>query len=400
MSGSLKDVLIDSKDAVVTGMELFLQEPEFLICTTEMLFPLVEVATPFMKLVLQNEESSEVKYIKEQFQMVRDKLEEIADQIVDINKALKKKDIDSEFFKIEENLLFLFEKYLDILEASPKFKEGKKTQFIEDYEAFPAEKDLNELYDAAVGDASFGCSILDFAMDYTEKHRRALEQYFSRLLRLFYLGLIIVMGYKAITMESGEKFKKQWSEKMLRVEAKMKSLIDDCISNFPQQARIDVLKVCPLEEAGRSNSDLATLILNVLKEKYDWVRWSVHVHDPCTSWFNYWFSFWSAKEDYHLHTGKSSFTFPEFTKHNVIVSYSSGLKQLDSALIQKLVCHLESKDVNCDLTKATSFLNENMPGHVVHILRGNQKMECSHNFPADCHYNESFQMFQLCIHSE
>lgn len=400
MSGGLKDILIDSKDAVVTGMELFLQEPEFLICTAEILFPLVDVATPFMKLVIQNEESSEVKYIKEQFQMVRDKLEEIADQIVDINKALKKKDIDTEFFKIEENILFLFEKYLDILEASPKFKEGKKTQFVENYEAFPAEKDLNELYDAAMGGTAFGCSILDFALDYTEKHRRALEQYFARLLRLFYLGLIIVMGCKAITMESVENFKKKWSEKMLRVQTKMKYLINNCIINFPQQARIDILKTFPPEEVGRSNSDLATSILNMLKEKYDWVNWSVQVYDQCTSWLNYLLSFWSTKEEYHYHTENNCLAFTEFTKHSVIISYSSSPQQLDDALIQKLVYNLESKEVNCDLTKASSFIDENMIGHVVHILRGSQKMECSHNFPAGCHYIERFPMFQLCVHSE
>lgn len=396
MSERFKDILSESKDALVTVMEAFLDEPSIMVCAVGMVFPIVELAIPFIKLVLCNEESSEVKYMKEQFQMVRNQLDDVADQIADINKALKKKDIDTEFFKIEENLLFLFEKYMDIIEAKPKFQEGKKVQFIEDYEAFPAEKDLHELHDAAMGKTAFGCSILDFAMEYTQKHRRALEKYFARLLKLFYLGLLIVLGYKAIKEENGEKCKMIWKEKMYDVEMKMKSLIDECITKFPEQARTDILKECLRQETGKSNSELAALILEAVKEKYDWVRWSVEVFDQQSSKF----TILPKKGEYHAHSEKNCLDFDDFSKRHVVVSYSSDPKPVDATRIQHYIRELEVSDTRCEMSRAVAFIARNIPGHVVHIVKENKKFECSHNFPKDYHFLGVYQKSQICIHSE
>ncbi|XP_043918336.1 uncharacterized protein LOC122794188 [Protopterus annectens] len=397
MSERFKDILSESKDALVTVMEAFLDEPSIMVCAVGMVFPIVELAIPFIKLVLCNEESSEVKYMKEQFQMVRDQLEDVADQIADINKALKKKDIDTEFFKIEENLLFLFEKYMDIIDSKPKFQEGKKVQFVEDYEAFPADKDLHELYEAVMGNTAFGSSILDFAMEYTEKHRRALEKYFARLLKLFYLGLVIVIGYKAIKEENSEKFKMQWKEKMHDVETKMKSLIDECIDKFPEQARIDILKECLRQEGGKSNCELAALILGAVKEKYDWVSWSVQVFDQQQSSK---FTILPKKGEYHAHSEKNSLDFDDFSKRHVVVSYSSDPKPVDAARIQHFINELVVSDTKCEMSRAVAFIAHNLPGHVIHIVKESKKFECSHNFPKDSHFLGVYQKSQICVHSE
>ncbi|XP_062841951.1 rapunzel 4 [Trichomycterus rosablanca] len=390
MADDLKKIVADKKDVVENVMEAFEKGAEVLASIAGDIFPVFSIAAPIVKLALDNVESKEAEYMKEQFQRVRERLEVISEEVKRINDEVKKSGVDAAYFSVEENMTNQFRKYMDILNAKPKFREVKKRLFLEHFSKTEGDKNLHTLYNAVTGDNFSGESILNITLDYEQKSRRPVEDYCARLKQLFCIGLIALMGHAALKGgEDEQELLQDWIEKMKVVQSKINEVIEDCINNFPSQAEIDI-KHLVRDHKDKSNQQLVNMIIENLKKKYDWVWWSVRVFDSPKGFF-------TSKKDPHCATGKSRFQVPDPDNNlNVVVSYSASPEPVDKDKIQELV----QSQKKISVPGIAELLFENTPLCVIHVVNKSCKnVAYSWSFTDELHLFEDDKNFYLFVHS-
>lgn len=389
MTESLQQLIASKKDVVENVMEVFEQGAEVLASIAGDFFPIFSIAAPIVKLAIDNVESKEAEYMKEQFQRVRERLEVMSEEIQRINDEVRKSGMDATYFSVEENVTNQFRKYMDILTAKPKFREAKKKQFLDHFNRTGGDKNLHTLYGAVTGESFSGESVLEITLNYEQKSRRPVEDFCARLKKLFCIGLIALMGHTALKgCDDEEDLLREWATKMQVVQSKMNAVIEDCINSFPSQAEIDIKRLVR-DHKDKSNQELANMIIEKLKGKYDWVSWSVRVFNSPKGLF-------TSKKDFQCATGKSRFQVPSDENLNVVISYSASPEPIDKAQIQQLVQ---------DQKKATvpgiaELVFETIPQCTVHAVKTSCKeMAYSWSFQDELHFFEEFKNFYLFVHS-
>lgn len=389
MAEQLQKMVADRKDMVETIMEVFEQGAEVVASIAGDIFPVFAIAAPIVRLALDNVESKEAAFMKEQFQKVRDRLEVVSEQIQRINDEIKKSTADATYFSVEENITNQFRKYMDILNAKPKFREVKKKLFLEHFAKTGGDKNLHTLYDAVTGENFSGESVLEITMNYEEKNRRAMEEFCARLKRLFCVGLIALLGHAALKdCGDEEPLLKEWSEKMQTVQKRMDAVIQDCIVSFTKLAEQDARRVVR-DSPGLSCQQLAQAVLDKLKRRYDWVFWSVRVFKSPSGLL-------AKKRDFHCSTGKSRFQVAcSEDRLHVVVSYSQSPEPVDGGRVSQLV--LGQKKVSVVATAELLF--REMPGDcVVHTIKTKELAMCS-SFSPELQYWEEHNRVHVCVHA-
>ncbi|XP_076135634.1 rapunzel 3 [Alosa pseudoharengus] len=394
MPSQLEKVVAQKKEAIEAVMEMFERGAEVLASTVGELFPLCEAAAPVLRLALDNVQSKEVFYVKEQFLVVRNQLDVLSSQLEDIDCEIKKGRLDTQYFSVEENLRNQFRKYVDILEAKPQFREVKRRLFLEHFSKTGGEKNLCVLHDALMGTNTFGESILEVVERYEARNRRVLEDFCVRMKELFCLGLIALLGYCALSQGEEEEQEKiqEWSGKIQEVETKMKAAIEACVTAFPEQACLDAQRLVK-EKESKNLQDVAEELRDFLVRKYDWVSWSVRVINHSGSSYRN----WRAGETFHLVSGQGWFDVLQVNDTNLVVSYSCCPQPVPKESIQELMAGPAKR---ADAKAVVEALQKQLAGFVVHAISRHKESCAAWNFPEDCHYWERHKNVSLCIHSE
>uniref|UniRef100_UPI00398E639A protein rapunzel-like n=1 Tax=Pristiophorus japonicus TaxID=55135 RepID=UPI00398E639A len=358
---------------------------EQIAASTGFIGALIGVAAAIVKLAMGNVDSPELAYMKEQFQVVRNQLDIISDQIKQVLQELERSTVNNQYFTIEENLKNQFRKYMELINAAPEFREKQKQEFLTHFEVTKGDQNLHTLFDGVMGySAIFGKPILETAMGYDQRNRRLMEDLCTRLKELLCVGLIALMGHAALTGNDVEALKREWNEKMAKVEVKMTSMIDQCINEFAEQAEIDVKKLIQ-GKGGRDNKECVSYIRESLIKKYDWVTWSVRVYNDVAGFDN------------HCIMGPNYFYFFRENNVNVVVSYAIDSKPIDAGRIRQL---MDGKGGWNDAREVAVHVAQGLPsGHVVHTVRRLKGLWGNWNFPSSCHFWENYSGVTLCVHS-
>ncbi|XP_027013448.2 uncharacterized protein LOC113649720 [Tachysurus fulvidraco] len=397
MSNHFERFLAQKKEAIEALMETLQRGSEVVASAVGEFFPLCEAASPFMKLFLDNIESNEVVYVKEQFIVVKNRLDVVSSQLEDINCEIQKGYIDSQYFSVEENIRNQFRKYQDILEAKPQFQEVKTRLFLDHFIKTGGEKNLNVLHDALMG-KNFGGSILEVVVRYESKNRRVLEDFCVRMKELFCLGLIVLLSYYALKKREDMEQEKlsEWKEKIQEVETKMKEVIEECVKSFPEQADMDVQKLVQ-EKDGDSLQDTAQALISFLEKKYDWVSWSVRIisHSGSSSG-----PFWQNRrngDNFQCVEGQNCFPVLQRNGNNIVVSYCLNPKPIPKDTIQQF---MDGPGKKGDAEAVVENLKIPLSGFMVHAVSCNKESFAAYNISEDCHYWEKHKNVALCVHSD
>ncbi|XP_028836567.1 rapunzel 6 [Denticeps clupeoides] len=394
MPSALEKVVAQKKEAIEAVMEMFQRGAEVLASAVGELFPLCEAAAPVLRLALDNVQSKEVLYVKEQFLTVRNQLDVLSNQLEDIDSEIKKGQLDSQYFSAEEDIRNQFRKYVDILEAKPQFRDVKKRLFLEHFTKTGKDKRLHGLYDGVMGINTFGESILDVVMRYEARNRRVLEDFCVRMKELFCLGLIALLGYCALTHGEDEEQQRveEWGVKIQEVDTKMKAYIEECVTAFPEQACADVRRVVQ-EKGSTSLQELAEELKEFLAKKYDWVRWSIRVvrHSGDSVWN------WRTRGNFQHVGGQNWFDMSEVNDTNLVISYSRDPQPVPRREIQQLMDGPARKG---DAKAVVEALENQLSGFVVHAISRHKESYAACSFPEECHYWERHKHVTVCVHSE
>ncbi|KAK0131268.1 hypothetical protein N1851_034025 [Merluccius polli] len=395
MSSPLERAVAQKKEAIEAVMEMFERGAEVLASAVGELFPLCEAAAPVLRLALHNVQSKEVFFVKEQFLIVRNRLDVLSNQLEDIDCEIQKGRLDSQYFSVEENVRNQFRKYMDILEAKPQFREVKTKLFLDHFANTGGEKNLYVLYDAMMGTNSFGESILDVVERYVLRNRRLLEDFCVRIKELFCLGLIALLGHCALTQEDEEEDKIQdWSNRIEQVESRMKTTIEACVAAFPEQAKLDAQRL--LQEKDQQNlPDIAQALQEFLVGKYDWVSWSVRIINHSGSTYRN----WRAGDHFHHVAGQNWFEVLQVNNINLVVSYRSGgsPKKVPRDFIQQL---MEGQGRKGNAQAVVEVLEKQLSGFVVHAVSRHKDSAAAWSFPEESHYWERHKNVAVCVHPE
>ncbi|TRY84793.1 hypothetical protein DNTS_008975 [Danionella cerebrum] len=393
MSSPLERLIAQKKEAIEAAMEMFEKGAEVLASTVGEMSPIFKAAAPVLKLVLKNVESKEIIYVKDQFLVVRSKLDVLSNQLQHIDSEIRRRRLDSQFFSAEENIRNHFRKYMDILEAKPEFKEVKKRLFLEHFFITGGEKNLCVLYDAVMGNSTFAEPILDVVEDYEARSRRALEDFCVRLKELLCLGIIALLGYCTLTQgEDAEQQKiQEWSTKMQEIETKMKETIEQCVEEFSEQAELDIKRLVKEREEGDLQETVEEL-RDFLMKKYDWVSWSIRVITNLDTLHT-----WRAGNNFQCLTGGHHFEVSEGNEATLVVSYSKNPQPVPSEDIKQM---MEGPARKGDAEAVLEILGKQFPGFLLHAVSRNKESFAVDSFPQDCHYWEKHKNVNLCVHSE
>ncbi|XP_061117551.1 protein rapunzel-like [Conger conger] len=394
MASPLEKVVAQKKEAIEAVMEMFERGAEVLASAVGELFPLCEAAAPVLRLALDNVHSKEVFYVKEQFLVVRNKLDIISTQLENIDNEIKKGRLDAQYFSVEENLRNQFRKYMDILDAKPQFREVKTRLFLEHFGKTGGDKNLHVLYDAVMGSNTFGQSILEVVVRYEARNRRILEDFCVRMKELFCLGLISLLGHCALTQgeEQEQAMIEDWNQKIQEVETRMKITIEECVTAFPEQACLDIQQLVQ-EKGEKGNQDTAEALQQFLTRKYDWVSWSIRVINHSGSSYRN----WRAGDNFQYVVGQNWFDVLQVNDTNVVVSYSCSPQPVPKDCIRQLMEGLVKKG---NVQAVVEALQQQLPGFVAHAVSRHKESCAAWSFPEDCHYWERHKNVALCVHSE
>ncbi|XP_056143090.1 protein rapunzel-like [Lampris incognitus] len=395
MSSHLEKVVAQKKEAIEAVMEMFERGAEVLASAVGEFFPLCEAAAPVLRLALDNVQSKEVFYVKEQFLTVRNKLDVLSSQLNDICCEIEKARLDFQYFSIEENIRSQFRKYMDILDAKQQFKEVKTKLFLEHFNRTGGEKNLYMLYDGLMGTNSFGESILEVVERYVVRNRRLLEDFCVRTKELFCLGLIALLGHCALTLGLDEEQEKiqDWSSKIEEVEIKMKTAIKACVVAFSEQAELDIQQLLKEKEDQQMLQDVTQELQDFLVKKYDWVHWSVRVINHSGSTYRN----WRAGKHFHHVAGQNWFEVLQVNNTNLVVSYSSKPQPVPRGCIQKV---MDGQAKNGNAQAVVEILAKQLSGFVVHAVSCHKESAAAWSFPVECHYWEKHKNVAVCVHSE
>ncbi|KAM6910486.1 uncharacterized protein FYW49_012426 [Xenentodon cancila] len=395
ITSSLEKAVAQKKEAIEAAMNMFERGAEVLASAVGELFPLCEAAAPVLRLALDNIQSKEVFYVKEQFLTVRNKLDVLSSQLDDIDSEIKKGRLDSQYFSVEENIRNQFRKYMDILEAKQQFREVKSRLFLEHFSKTGGEKNLFVLYDALMGNNTFGESILEVVERYVARNRRLLEDFCVRMKELFCLGLIALLGHCALTLQSQEEEQdkiQEWSRKIEEVESRMKTTIESCTAAFAEQAKLDAQRLLQKKE-DENLQDTSQQILEFLEKKYDWVWWSVRLINHSSSTYRN----WRAGEHFHHVAGQNWFEVLQVNNINLVVSYSTKPSPVPRDCIRQA---MEGPGKKGNAPAVVEVLQKMLTGFVVHVVSRHKESAAAWSFPEDCHYWERHKNVAVCVHSE
>ncbi|XP_068616672.1 protein rapunzel-like [Brachionichthys hirsutus] len=394
MNSPLEKVVAQKKEAIEAAMDMFEKGAEVLASAVGELFPLCEAAAPVLRLALDNVQSKEVFYVKEQFLTVRNKLDVLSAQLEDIDCEIKKGRVDSQYFSVEENIRNQFRKYVDILEAKQQFREVKTRLFLEHFAKTGGEKNLFVLYDGLMGMNSFGESVLDLVERYVARNRRLLEDFCVRMKELFCLGLIAQLGHCALTKGPEEEQEKiqEWSSKIEEVESRMKMTIEACTAAFPEQAKQDAQRLLQ-EKEGENLQDTTQQLLAFLVKKFDWIHWSVRLINHSASTYRN----WRAGEHFHHVAGQNWFEVLQVNGINLVVSYGGKPQAVPRDFVRQV---MEGQGKKGNAPAVVELLEKQLCGFVVHAVSRHKESAAAWSFPEECHYWERHKNVAVCVHSE
>ncbi|KAF6727020.1 hypothetical protein FQA47_011948 [Oryzias melastigma] len=375
----------DAKNVAGKVLDVYQKGSNIVTLFKQEFSPIFSAVGPLSELSLNKTEDPEVGVVRDQFGKLFKNLDVVSDDINRIHEMFNKSMADLEYSSRENSIRMQYRMYLEILDAKPEFREVKRDQFLKHYSNSNKEQNIERLYSAVVESYSPG-PLLQIILDNEDRNRQSVEAFCARLLNLFCIGIIAVVGHAVMSENNNEKrLQKEWGEKMATIQEKMKAAVEECITSFPSKAKTDCEKL--MRQVKDSNSEqLAASLIEMLKKKYDWVSWSVRVY-----------------RNRRIHKtadslkGKSSFQVTgSDEKMNIRVSYSYSPKSLDKNLIQQLI--LKHKQPKAE--EVENDLSEKLQGDcMIHALQNYKYLACSWSFTDDCHFWAKHEDLHVCVHS-
>lgn len=192
--------------------------------------PLFGIVTSVVAVVRKGlvEEDQEAK---KDFQEIHDKLEIISEKNKQTLRQIRIDEINETYGKHEEVIKHQYNAFNTMLEkvrTDPENSERHMKEFEKIYEKDEMDMSLTEYYRGVKGVALFGRPILQVYLENCQRNKKVMEARCSHITHLFYIGLMALMAYYAVSEDDEDEVRDRWGPRVLEIQAKMLEVLDQC----------------------------------------------------------------------------------------------------------------------------------------------------------------------------
>lgn len=192
--------------------------------------PLFGIVTSVVAVVRKGlvEEDQEAK---KDFQEIHDKLEIISEKNKQTLRQIRIDEINETYGKHEEVIKHQYNAFNTMLEkvrTDPENSERHMKEFEKIYEKDGMDMSLTEYYRGVKGVALFGRPILQVYLENCQRNKKVMEARCSHITHLFYIGLMALMAYYAVSEDDEDEVRDRWGPRVLEIQAKMLEVLDQC----------------------------------------------------------------------------------------------------------------------------------------------------------------------------
>lgn len=177
--------------------------------------PIIGLAKPFIQEILNYVDNGALKKLKDEFGKMNDGLDEILQNSSEILEEIQIGTIKTQFSDIDENIVYQYNKYKEVIMAEPGNLKKKMAEFVECCENRNTDNNMRNIYDVVMGNTIF------VNLEYSHVKKDAMQYLLKRLNCLFFIGFIAIMGYYAAKGINIQFQRDQWLKKMSEVQQKL-----------------------------------------------------------------------------------------------------------------------------------------------------------------------------------
>ncbi|XP_034016838.1 rapunzel 2 isoform X2 [Thalassophryne amazonica] len=166
------------------------------------------------------------------FQEINTKLESISKKNHQCLKQIRIDEVNETFGKYEEFIKHQYSAFTNMvvqIKKDPDNAERYMDNFKNIYERDKSDVSLDVYYRGVMGTSTlFGRSLLKVYMDHCNGDQEIMEHRCSHITHLFHMGLITLMGYRAVTEDDEDEVREKWSKRVADIQKKMQEALSQC----------------------------------------------------------------------------------------------------------------------------------------------------------------------------
>ncbi|XP_067304055.1 protein rapunzel isoform X1 [Pseudorasbora parva] len=165
------------------------------------------------------------------FQQIHEKLETISEKNKKVLRQIRIDEINENYGQHEEVIKHQYSAFNTMLERvklDPENSVHHMEEFVKIYEKDRSDLSLDVFYRGVMGTAVFGRSILQVYLESCQRNKKVMEARCSHLAHLFYIGLMALMAYYAVTEDDEDEVKDKWGPRVSEIQGKMLEVLNQC----------------------------------------------------------------------------------------------------------------------------------------------------------------------------
>ncbi|KAK3083400.1 hypothetical protein FSP39_021746 [Pinctada imbricata] len=234
----------------------------------------------FASALIQNE-TKEMTEIRNLFQSVEKRFNEVYNQFEDTRTIIQKTSLEEMYSPYENRIISVHAIYSRYINASGRY-DGflSRDLFLLEHNDGNAkiEEAVMAMYYGMTSSPYFGMNIPMTVLDYTNNHRRRMQNTAAMVNMLMLKGLQVIYAYNNMTDRGNENahLEKFWISNIDKMNKKILDADNISLSRFDSQYKKDIDEIMTDNAyPDVPNTVLGDKLINLLKEKYDWLDWVV-----------------------------------------------------------------------------------------------------------------------------
>ncbi len=193
--------------------------------------PLFGIVTSVVGVVRKGLVDEEDHEMDKDFKQIHDKLETISEKNKQTLRQIRIDEINQNFGKHEEIIKHQYNAFNSMLgkvKLDPDNSDRHMQEFVKIYEGDMMDLSLDTYYRGVKGSTLFGKPILQVYLENCERNKKVMEARCSHLTHLFYIGLMALMAYYAVSEDDEDEVRDKWIPRVIEIQAKMQEVLDQC----------------------------------------------------------------------------------------------------------------------------------------------------------------------------
>ncbi|XP_059424461.1 rapunzel 2 [Carassius carassius] len=193
--------------------------------------PLFGIVTSVVGVVRKGLVDEEENEMDKDFKQIHQKLETISEKNKQTLRQIRIDEINETYGKHEEIIKHQYKAFNNMLEnvkLDPEHSDRHMKDFVKIYENDKMDLSLDTYYRGVKGAVLFGKPMLQVYLENCQRNKKVMEARCSHIAHLFYIGLMALMAYYAVTEDDEDEVRDKWCPRVIEIQAKMQEVLEQC----------------------------------------------------------------------------------------------------------------------------------------------------------------------------